>query len=265
MSAPDSPSDDLNRDAFYSADSIEPDDGDDYELEPPDPDVITAEQRLTAERIAAAARSLDDDEIMREDQRRIDGQFVSELLSNFRFQFQIKHLLWATGVVAVLVAVAQYSWPASVMLAVLASVGGTLTFLSWKEKQHEAFMAERRRQFSQPRPLVGGAPDAASPDAQPTPESAAPSPPPSFTQQLLTVCSPKELLAASIAAVVLIALLSYLLGTAMLALCLGIFALVGIVLQAVGVDMPRQMALGWWLMLVLYIVVSVILAVSGGS
>lgn len=270
MTHPNSPPDDVNRDAFYATGSEEPDDDADYELEPPDPDVLSSEQRLAAERMAAAARSIDVDELMREDHRRIDLELVDEWMKDIRFQFQIKHMLWATAAVAILVAVAQYSLWASVLLAVLAAIGGMLIFLSSKEREHEAAVAERRRQQYAKRQAPTDKQPNAEPDAdsevEQSPEPPAiVSPRPTFTQQLFSVCTPKELLIASIAAVVVLALLSSLLGVAVLATCLGILALLGVVIQAIGVDMPRGVALGWWLMLVLYIVISVILAATGGS
>jgi hypothetical protein len=149
---------------------------------------------------------------------------------------------------------------------VLISVGGLLTYLSWKEKEHEAAMAERRRQqYAKRQAPAGGTPDAAADAAPSVVPTAVGSPRLSFTQQLFTICTPKELLIAAIAAVVLLTLLGSLLGVAVMATCLGILALLGVVTQAVGVDMPRLVALGWWVLLVLYVLISAILAVSGGS
>jgi hypothetical protein len=265
------PSDDVDRDALYSSDAIEPDDAH-YELEPPDPDVLSSEQRMAAERIAAAARSIDADELLREDVRRLDIEVVDDWMRTLRFQFQIKHMLWATAFVALLVAVGNYSWWSSILLGVLITVGGMLTFLSWKEKEHEAVVAERRRQLYAKRDTPAGATaDAAPSDATPaeaaqSPEPAAPrSPQPPLVQQLLSFCTPRELLVASIVAVVLLALVGSLLGVATMASCLGILALVGVAIQAVGVEMPRIVTLSWWLMLVLYILLSAILVLTGVS
>lgn len=261
MSSSNPPSDDIDRDALYSSDAMEDDDAD-YELEPPDPEVTTVEQRLTAERLAAAARSLDDDELLREDERRLDIQLIDELMGDFRFQFQIKHMLWATAALALLVAIAHYSFLSSILVGVLISVGGVLTFLSWKEKQHEAVVAERRRQAYARRQVSGNAKSSPS-DTQPSPESAALNAPrPSFAQQLFSICSHQELLIASAVAIVLLALLGSVLGLAVTASCLGILGLLGVIIQAVGVDMPRKVVLSLWAMLVLYILLSVFLVLT---
>ena len=87
----------------------------------------------------------------------------------------------------------------------------------------------------------------------------------SFPQKLLGICSPKELLVASIGAAIVLGLLGTLFGAAVMATLLGVIALVGLAVQAVGIDMPRVVALGWWLLLVLYVVVSILLVAAGSS
>jgi hypothetical protein len=51
-----------------------------------------------------------------------------------------------------------------------------------------------------------------------------------------------------------------LIGPDKMALALGIVALLGLVVQTAGLDPPRMIVLGWWILLVLYLAVGVIAA-----
>ena len=89
------PTDDLDRDKLYSAGG-DNDDGADYELEPLDPEVLAAEERRAAEAVEIHKKSIDIDEVYREFEARRDSEIVEEWFQrfrNFRFQFQVKHLL----------------------------------------------------------------------------------------------------------------------------------------------------------------------------
>src|SRR5262245_14209375 len=92
---------DLNRDKFYT--SGEDDDGDEYELEELDPALKAADERRKAEAMAAVNRSIDIDEVYREHESSRSSEILHDWVKNFRggFRFQIKHLLIATGVVAI--------------------------------------------------------------------------------------------------------------------------------------------------------------------
>lgn len=266
MAASHPPPDDVDREAFYASGSDDPDDGD-YELEPPDEEVLTSERRRAEEMVASVQKSIDVDELMREDQRHLEIEVIDDWIRNFRFRFQVKHMLAATAVLAILISVAHYR-PGTMMLLVgMAFVGGVLTYLAWKEKEHEAAMDERRRQlYAQRRAQVGRnlPPQSAPSDAaQDIPAIDTAPPKSSFVQRLLTFCSPRELLIASVGSAILLALLGGLFGAAVMATCLGIVALVGVVVQALGIDMPRIVALGWWLLLVLYVLMSLLLVVWG--
>lgn len=274
------PPDDIDRESFYSTESDDPDDGDDYELEPPDEEVLAAEQRRAEEVVASAEQFIDVDELLREDERHLEIEVIDEWIRNFRFQFRVKHLLIATAVVAILVSVAHYGAGTVILLAALVLVGGVLTYLAWREKEHEAAMEQRRQQlYAQRRANVGRnlLPECPMSDAvhvepagesvgEPSDDAAhAVQPRTSFLQRLLSFCSPQELLIASISAAVLLGLLGTLFGTAVMATCLGIVALIGVAVQALGIDMPRVVALGWWLLLVLYVLVSLLLVVWGSA
>jgi hypothetical protein len=139
-------SDDVDRDKFYS--SVDEDDGEDYELEPPDPAVLEAEKRRAEETVAATRQSIDIDAVYREADRDHAGEILNEWVRNFRPQFQIKHLLIATAVIAVLLVLWQFGMLAdSLMMMLMASVFGLYMYLQWKERQYQAEAARRRQEM----------------------------------------------------------------------------------------------------------------------
>jgi hypothetical protein len=236
-----------------SSDDLDPDDDAELELEPPDEEVLAGERRRAEEAIAAVQSRVNVDEVWREEERRLNFDDLSEWMHEIRFRFQVKHLLILTAVVAVLVSVARYSLGAMVVLAVLAAVGGSLAFLNRKEKEHHATINQRRRQ----RPAPDG--------SQPPPvdeRKASDRPAIPFVQQLSELCTPRELIVTSVIAVVLLGLLGLVFGTAVMATCLGLLALGGLGLQIVGIDLPRLVTVAWCVLLVIYVLVSILMAVS---
>lgn len=136
---------DLDRDKFYSAGS-EDDESDDYELEPPDAEVLAHEQRRAQESIDAARRAIDIDQIYRDTCERSGEEIFGEWFKNRRFQFQTKHLLIATAVLAVLLVLWKFSLLGDfVLIAAMGCVFGIYAFVEWREKQFRD-EAERRRQ-----------------------------------------------------------------------------------------------------------------------
>src|SRR6185295_6163460 len=107
--------DNLDRDKMYRADD---DDNDvEYEVEPPDPQVQAAAERRLEESIAAVKYHIDIEDIYREHEGR-DAQSLDHLLKdvNFRFQFQVKHLLIGTAILAVLLSLTQATGFATVLI-----------------------------------------------------------------------------------------------------------------------------------------------------
>jgi hypothetical protein len=177
-------------------------------------------------------------------------------MSDLRFKFGIKHLLGTTAVVAILASVAHYDWRASILLAVLGTVGGLLIYLARKERQHQAVLQEHRQRRRER--IQAGLPEEPL-GALPTPAEV---PRESLAQTIASICSLKEFLViAAICSIVLVSLVSTL-GAEVTATCLGLVALSGFILQLVGADLPRIVALVWWVLMVVYVVMCVVLAVG---
>src|SRR5437016_2985549 len=84
--------DDREREFFYSAPKEEADE-EEYELDLPDPSVVSAEERHAKEVAESVRASIDIDEIYREAERERGAEILEEWIRNFRFRFQVKHLL----------------------------------------------------------------------------------------------------------------------------------------------------------------------------
>jgi hypothetical protein len=81
------------------------DDDVELELEPVDAEILAAAKRRAEETVVAASRAIDIDEIYRDAEPGGDAPLPTDLFKNIRYQFQVKHLLIATAVIAVLLAV----------------------------------------------------------------------------------------------------------------------------------------------------------------
>ncbi|MEX2317931.1 MAG: hypothetical protein WD669_12310, partial [Pirellulales bacterium] len=247
------------------------DDDQEYEVEPPDADVLALEQRRAQEVVEAFETSIDVDEIYRDMARRNDPVSI-KLPDTFRFRFQIKHMLIATAVVAIVLTMWRVGMLVNFMGVILLSVlGGALAYVElqeqrrWMEAERRwAEKYERRRQYlerpARPRPHKAEAATIYDdlPFDSPRPVTEAPLPP-SFRFQF----SLMQLMAAMTLAAVVLGVTHMLGGPAIAAMLLGFIALIGLAVHALGADPPQFVVLGWWLILVLYIMLG--LATTIGS
>jgi hypothetical protein len=260
MPAPDN----LDRDKFYS--SVDDDSDAEYELEPPDPEVLAAEERRAKEVVAATERSIDIDQIYRDAEHSRSTEILNDWVRNFRFQFQVKHLLVATAVLAILLALWQHEvlGKTLVMLA-MAAVVGLYLYLQWKDEQHQAEAARRRTEtYDRRRAAQAGV--ASSPTAVPARDAARSVLPPAHSMHddvgatdrstYAFQFSLKQLLFVMGAAAVVLGMVSFLGGPQNAAILLGVVALAGLVFHAVGYEPPPMVALGWWLLLLFYVLLS---------
>src|SRR5262249_9727484 len=128
--------DDIDRDKFYTSDE---DDDAEYELEGPDPTILAAEKRRAAATVEAINRSIDIDEVYRDQEHSRSSEILNDWAKNFRggFRFQVKHMLIATAVLAI--ALTLYRLEAlftTIVIGGMASIVGLYLYLQWKEKQH---------------------------------------------------------------------------------------------------------------------------------
>lgn len=273
--------DDRDRDRFYTAPNkpSDDDDGDELELEPLDPTIVNAEQRRAKEIAEAVRISVNIDDIYRDAERSRGAEMLENWLKNFRFQFQTKHLLIATALLAIALTLSQLGlfWPA-VMAVVMLSVAGLYSYLHLQDRKHQE-EADRRRDelykrrrelFRQQQANAAGKPTTPvelSPTPSATPLSvsddiwAEPKPKTPFRFQF----SLRTLIIAISAAAVLLGVMRLLGGPGPTAVILGFIAVTGLIAHALGFEAPAPLILGWWLILVLYVVLSIVSGIISGA
>lgn len=254
------------------------DDDSEYELEPPDAAVLAADERRAKEAIEATRRSIDIDEIYREESRDRGGEILQEWTRNLKFRFQVKHLLIGTAVLAI--ALTLWRWGilgTTLVILMMLSIAGLYLYLQWQEKKQRD-EADRRRQemYSRRRANFetrGGSAADAGDDAKAEPIAPPPALPnetdevwqESMAQEKFRIrFSLRELMLAMTTAAVIFGLVYTLGGAANTATLLGFVGLIGLVVHALGFEPPEIVVLGWWLILVLYVVLSIVAAMWGG-
>jgi hypothetical protein len=258
--APVDPPDDLfDSGQFYGSPPKRPvvdeDDSVDYELESPDEDVIEGERRRAEADIEAARATVDINELYREEEGR-DTDW-SQVWSGFRFQYSTKHLLLLTAVAAVITAaITQTDVLTTIVLGALFCLAGGHAYLGWREHQRQQRVEVRRKQiYERARLARAGVPAAGLP-----PLESVEVPEPVVEQESFRFAPSRAELIATIAVSTVLFCLIYFVGSGSAALLLGVVALGGLVVHAVGFEPPGTVVLGWWLILVMYVVVSVLSA-----
>lgn len=242
---------------------------DDYELEDADSTIDEMRSQRTREDIERASEALEIDEAQRamEERRLLDAEDL-----DFKFRFQVKHLLVGTTVLSIVLALGQLL-DANViaMLLVLGMLGliAANAYLAWEERKRFQAAAERRaaairrireRQAAQ---LKNG-PAATIYDEQLADEALQADE--EFAeavddQRFRLSFSMRDLLIAFTIAAVVIGL-STLFGVKALALLLGILAVAGLTAFGIGLKPPPVVVTVWWVTMALYILLSLARAVG---
>ncbi len=258
------------REKFYATPGPPPDDDDaELELEPLDE---TVEERQKQAALAAIHNRIDIDEIYRDADRDRGGEIMENWIRNFRFQFQVKHILIVTALLAIVMTLAklQLFWT-TVIVGTMLSVAGLYGYLRWEERKHEVEAARKReilyaRRRAQMAANLGG-PLAAQMEAiEETPANAVDE----MWQQAAATREPfrfqfslRQMLIITTAAAVSLGLVRVFGGTEAMASVLGLIAMAGLVVYACGFEPPQNMVMAWWLVLVLYVLISIFTAVWG--
>ncbi len=265
-----------DRDKFYSSKTDDEDDDGEYELEPPDADVIAGEERRGKEVIESSRTMIDIDDIYRDAGRQRSDEILESWVRNFKFRFQTKHLLVATAVLAILLTLYKLELLGTgIVLFAMFSVAGLYFYLQWQEKKAEAEATRRREELYARRraemqnklgtsgaKTAGGiaadtlaAGNALSNNAGDTWDAATP------REGFRFRFSVAELMIAMTTAAVVFGLVRILGGPSNTATVLGFVALIGLVAHATGFEPPGIIVLGWWFILVLYVCLSILAAV----
>jgi hypothetical protein len=261
--------------------SNEWDDDAEYEVEPPDAEVLAAEERRAKEAVDATRTSIDIDEIYRDTSRDRGGEILEEWIRKFQprqFRFQVKHLMIATAVLAIALTLWRLDLLGTTLVILLMlSVAGLYLYLQWQEKKHRDEADQRRREMYARRRAQADTSTAAAPpnDDQTMVKPVADVPAlPNETDQVWQESmaqekfrfrfSLREMMLAITGAALVFGLIYALGGPAQTATLLGFIALFGLVVHALGFEPPEIVVLSWWLILVLYVLLSIVAAVWSG-
>lgn len=266
--------DNRDRDDFYlSKPKDDADEGDEYELEPPDADVIAAEERRGNEAVEATRASIDIDEIYRDSDRQRSDEILQNWFRDFKFgfRFQVKHLLIATAVLAIVLTLAKLQMlVTTVVVLVMLSVAGLYFYLQWQEKKAQEEATRRRQEMyarnrAAMQKLTGGVSPGEVEASVTLTKPGAPLPNETDLAWQEAMSQGKfrfsfsmaQMMMAITTAAVILGLMHLLGGPSNTATVLGFAALVGLVVHALGFEPPGIIVLGWWLILVLYVLLSI--------
>jgi hypothetical protein len=141
-----------DRDEFYlSKPAAGNDDGDDYELEPPDAGVLAAEEQRGRQAIEASRSAIDIDEIYRDAGRQRSEEILENWFKDFKllqFRFKTKHLLIAAAALAVILTLWRLDLlGTAIVLLMMISVFGLYTYFSWQEQKADEEASRRREEM----------------------------------------------------------------------------------------------------------------------
>ena len=236
------------RSAMTENDSLS--DGDEYELEPIDPEILEHERQRAEQKTRQAESAFDIDEAY-DELESIDPINWDDLRA---FRFTTRHLLIVTALLSVVMTLIEIGRWTGLFLVVVIALAAGWYFVLRKERRERLDRARHREEVDQRIAAKRGeAVDAGQlPTEVKSPESVV-TVGPAFRFSF----SMKEMMGAMTVAAVLFALVRGLGGPNNAAMLLGMIALAGLAVHLMGFDPPHVVVLGWWLLLVFYIVVSI--------
>jgi hypothetical protein len=263
--------DDPDRDKFYSAPDPIHDDGE-YELEPLDPAIVSAEKRHAQEVAEDVRSSIDIDDVFRDAERSRGTEILENWARNFHYRFHIKHLVIATAVVAIIIAAKELEQliPMLTML-IIGSIFGLYFYLNWQDRKQQAEAEARREElYAKRRERLQAKGTATAHDEPPAPIELTPPPaaPPSSEAADMWDAAPEpepftlrfslqSLMIAMTVAAVSLGLIHFIGGPGPTATILGSIAFLGLIVYALGFAPPQSLVLGWWFILLLYVLFTI--------
>lgn len=127
--------DEFDRQTFYRGQDPDADNEDDYEIEPPDEEVIAGAKRRAEEAVAHASKAVDLDELYK-DHTDTAINDIQDYLKDVRFQFGVKHLLMAMTALAVVFVLGRIllgGWGTVLLIFMFAALAGAYGWITWQE------------------------------------------------------------------------------------------------------------------------------------
>ncbi len=223
---------------------------DEYELEPIDPEILEHERQRADQKTRQAESAFDIDEAYDESEP-TDPINWDDLRA---FRFTTRHLLIVTALLSVVMTLIEIGRWTGLFLVVVISLAAGWYFVLRKERRKRLEHKRRREEVDQRIAAKRG--EAVDVGQLPT-KVDEPKPETTVEPAFRFSFSMKEMLGAMTVAAVLFALVRWIGGPDPAAMLLGMIALAGLAVHLMGFDPPHVVVLGWWLLLVFYIVVSI--------
>lgn len=223
-----------------------------YELESLDGRAIDVREQLAREEVRRAASAIDINEAY---DRHHNADPIAWPPEGIQFRFQIKHLLIGTAIFAVFMSMVQIRGliAALVSLAMMTLISAHL-YIAWQERLREEAISRKRRAD---RIRSQGMSEGLS-DAEIEAEIAQEIGPPPAERQFTFNFSLKQVMIAMTASAVLLWLIQLTGGAYLIAVVFGLIALAGLAANLIGYEPPPTVAIGWWILLMCYVLFSMI-------
>lgn len=237
---------------------LDPDDDDaELELAPIDPDVLASERARHQRKIDDVVSRVDVDELVRETS--IDDDLKIDWEGWKSFRFSTIHLLGLTAALAVLLTVLRSPQRglAFFILIILALAGGWYWVLS-----KERILANARE--ARKKELIAKGFGTAFANHEAAKVAAAEFEPARPLRGFRFSFSIAQVLITMTVAAVAMTLL-HLVGGQVLSLSLGLLAAAGFLVYMLGFEVAPILVFGWWMLLLLYLIVGVITALASGK
>lgn len=261
--------DQFDREVFYRGSDPEAEEVEDYELLPPDEEVVAGEKRRAAEVLETAGQAVDVDELYREPEP-MDREDIEEYFKDFRLRFTTKHLLIAMTALAVAFTVGRFlldGWFSLLLVLTFLTLASAYAFFTWQEHQQRQEWERKRDELYQRNKQRHRKRDESASDAQ---DNCSPNKPrvasniesggrhqasAIFVQRAWFTYSIQDLLALATAlSLVLVAAIHLGIGGA--SIVTGALLGVAVVLQIFLADPPRLLASIAWMLLAFYLALS---------
>ncbi|QDT01234.1 hypothetical protein [Adhaeretor mobilis] len=237
------------------ADDLSDDDDLELELEPVDPAIVAHEKQRAEQRIKRAGQTVAIDNVYEEDEE-IGLDFETDWIKQFRFS--TRHLLILTAVLAIVLTLHRQVGGCNLLFwGFLTVVAAGWYFVLRQERQliarRQAKRAELEALFAQDEDAFEDTGSFAR-DLEAMRAESMDAERPRFQWQF----SMQQLLMAMTAAALMLGF-SRLFGRDTMGILLGFTALAGLVVYATGYEAPRIVVLGWWLLLVMYLMLGLVM------
>ncbi len=139
--------DEFDRATFYRGPDPEAEDEDEYELMPPDEDLVEAERLRAREEIERAQLTVDMQQF-EQDERGFGQHDFDEYVEQVKLKFSPRQLSITAGVVLTVLAVAYFAGAFTVVfLLMFFMLAGAYAYITWQEHRQQAELDARREEL----------------------------------------------------------------------------------------------------------------------